>query len=131
MFQPPILGSSGEPYCGNLVLPDAPDIQTDYTDEVLHMPEVSNFNLEFNYNAYWENNTLSGSPFLRLRRFKPVEGRLIFFPNYVLHGVDVNKSDDLRISLTTDIRKVVDKNAPNTVILKSWAGRMAKIKEWK
>lgn len=78
----------------------------------------------------WEHNRLSGSPFMRERRYKPVEGRLIFFPSYVLHGVDENKSDDLRISLSTDLRKVVDKNAANTVILKSWAGRMAKIKEW-
>jgi len=79
----------------------------------------------------WENNKLSGSPFMRERRYKPVEGRLIFFPSYVLHGVDENKSDDLRISLSTDLRKVVEKNASNTVILKSWAGRMAKIREWK
>ena len=79
----------------------------------------------------WLNNTLSNTPKLRERRFKPVEGRLIFFPSYVLHGVDENKSDDLRISLSTDLRKVVDKNAQNTVILKSWAGRMAKIREWK
>ena len=79
----------------------------------------------------WLNNRLSGTPSLRERRYKPVEGRLIFFPSYVLHGVDENKSDDLRISLSTDLRKVVDKNASNTVILKSWAGRMAKIKEWK
>jgi hypothetical protein len=79
----------------------------------------------------WLNIKISGTPNLRERRYKPVEGRLIFFPNYVLHGVDENKSDDLRISLSTDLRKVVDKNAQNTVILKSWAGRMAKIKEWK
>lgn len=83
------------------------------------------------YAIDWENNRLSGSPFIRERRYKPVEGRLIFFPSYVLHGVDENKSDDLRISLSTDLRKVVDKNAQNTVILKSWAGRMAKIKDWK
>ena len=79
----------------------------------------------------WDRNKLSGSPFVKERRYKPVEGRLIFFPSYVLHGVDENKSNDLRISLTTDLRKTVDKNCPNTVILKSWAGRMAKIKEWK
>jgi len=79
----------------------------------------------------WDRNSLSGSPFIRERRYKPVEGRLIFFPSYVLHGVDENKSNDLRISLTTDIRKVVGKNSANTVILKSWAGRMSKIKEWK
>lgn len=79
----------------------------------------------------WLNISLSGTPVLRERRYKPVEGRLIFFPSYVLHGVEENKSDDLRISLSTDLRKVVDKNAQNTVILKSWGGRMAKIKEWK
>ena len=79
----------------------------------------------------WLNISLSGTPVLKEKRYKPVEGRLIFFPSYVLHGVDENKSDDLRISLSTDLRKVVDKNASDTVILKSWAGRMAKIKEWK
>jgi len=79
----------------------------------------------------WDRNTLSGSPYVRERRFKPVEGRLIFFPSYVLHGVDENRSTDLRISLSTDLRKVVDKNSSNTVILKSWAGRMAKIRDWK
>jgi len=79
----------------------------------------------------WLNNSLSKTPSLRERRYKAVEGRLIFFPSYVLHGVDENKSNDLRISLSTDLRKVVEKDATNTVILKSWAGRMAKIKEWK
>lgn len=79
----------------------------------------------------WLNNKLTSTPALRERRFKPVESRLIFFPSYVLHGVDENKSDDLRISLSTDLRKVVDKDAANTVILKSWANRMAKIREWK
>ena len=79
----------------------------------------------------WLNISLSGTPVLKEKRYKPVEGRLIFFPSYVLHGVEENKSNDLRISLSTDLRKVVDKNAQNTVILKSWGGRMAKIKEWK
>jgi hypothetical protein len=78
----------------------------------------------------WNNNTLSGSPYVRERRLKPVEGHLVFFPSYVLHGVDENRSNDLRISLSTDLRKVVDKNSSNTVILKSWATRMAKIRDW-
>ena len=79
----------------------------------------------------WAGNKVTDTPIVKERRYKPVEGRLIFFPSYVLHGVDENKSNDLRISLSTDLRKVVDKDASNTVILKSWAGRMAKIKEWK
>ena len=62
----------------------------------------------------WLNISLSNTPTLRERRYKPVEGRLIFFPSYVLHGVEENKSNDLRISLSTDLRKVVDKNAQNT-----------------
>ena len=70
-------------------------------------------------------------PVVKERRIKPIGGKLVFTPSYVLHGVTENKSNDLRISLSTDLRKVVDKNTNNTVILKSWASRMKKIKEWK
>jgi len=75
----------------------------------------------------WKNTTLSGTPSVKEKRIKPVEGKLVFFPSYVLHGVTENKSDSLRISLSTDLRKVVDKDAANTVILKSWARRLEKI----
>lgn len=75
----------------------------------------------------WKNITLSGSPFMKERRIKPMEGHLVFFPSYVLHGVTENKSDKLRISLSTDLRKVVDETTNNTVILKSWARRLEKI----
>lgn len=79
----------------------------------------------------FDNVTLSKTPNVVERRIAPAEGHLVFFPSYVLHGVEENKSNDLRISLTTDIRKVVDPNNSATVILKSWASRMAQIKEWK
>jgi hypothetical protein len=79
----------------------------------------------------WESGYLSDTPQVIEHRYPAVEGRLIFFPSYVLHGVEENKSDNLRISLSTDLRKVVDKQHSNTVILRSWAGRMAKIKDWK
>ena len=78
----------------------------------------------------WESGYLNPIGKVVERRFKPVEGHLIFFPSYVLHGVEPNNSNDLRISLSTDLRKVVNPDANDTVILKSWAGRMAKIKEW-
>ena len=52
----------------------------------------------------WKNTTLSGTPTVREQRIKPVEGKLVFFPSYVLHYVDVNKSKDIRISLTTDMQ---------------------------
>lgn len=79
----------------------------------------------------WKNTTLTGTPVVKERRIKPIEGKLVFTPSYVLHGVTENKSNDLRISLSTDLRKVVDKNTNNTVILKSWASRMKKIGMWK
>jgi uncharacterized protein (TIGR02466 family) len=78
----------------------------------------------------WDAGHLSDTPNLVERRYPPVEGRLIFFPSYVLHGVEENRSQDLRISLSTDLRKVVDPRNSNTVILRSWAGRMAKIRNW-
>lgn len=75
----------------------------------------------------WKNTCLSGSPFLRERRIKPVEGKLVFLPSYMLHGVTENKSKKLRVSLSTDLRKVIDKDNNNTVTLKSWASRLQKI----
>lgn len=79
----------------------------------------------------WKNTRLSGTPIVKERRIKPIEGKLVFTPSYVLHGVTENKSNDLRISLSTDLRKVVDKTNNNTVILKSWASRLEKIGMWK
>jgi len=79
----------------------------------------------------WDTGHLSDKPNVIERRYPAVEGRLIFFPSYVLHGVDENRSDALRISLSTDLRKVIDPQVSNTVILKSWGGRMAKIRNWK
>ena len=78
----------------------------------------------------WKNTTISGTPTVKERRIKPVEGKLVFLPCYVLHGVTENKSNKLRISLSTDLRKVVDKDTSNTVILKSWARRLEKIGIW-
>jgi uncharacterized protein (TIGR02466 family) len=78
----------------------------------------------------WENGKLSADPSLKIRRFKPVEGRMIFFPSYVMHTVEENKSDALRVSLTCDLFKVLDKSKPNTILLKNWATKMIKIREW-
>lgn len=78
----------------------------------------------------WELGKLSDDPMLRIQRIKPVEGRLVFFPSYVLHTVEENKSDELRVSLTCDLKKVLDKSKPNTILLKNWATKMVKIREW-
>jgi uncharacterized protein (TIGR02466 family) len=78
----------------------------------------------------WEQGKLNDNPILKTKRLKPVEGRLVFFPSYVLHTVEENKSNDLRVSLTCDLKKVLDKNRPNTILLKNWATKMIKIREW-
>jgi len=60
----------------------------------------------------------------------PVTGKLVFFPAYVLHYIKTNKSNDLRISISADITTVIDPNAPNALVLRSWCNDMLKIKGW-
>ena len=60
---------------------------------------------------------------------EPEEGMLIFFPAYVVHEVQTNKSNDLRISLSTDIKQKIDRNAPNAMVLKSWTNSFLKMRE--
>ena len=38
------------------------------------------------------------------KRVVPKSGKLVFFPAFVLHSVDVNKSKDIRISLSTNMQ---------------------------
>ena len=59
----------------------------------------------------------------------PKEGLLVFFPAYVVHEVQPNRSNDLRISLSTDIKQKIDKDAPNAMVLKSWTNSFLKIRE--
>lgn len=63
-------------------------------------------------------------------RIEPTEGLLVFFPAYVLHEVQTNHSNDLRISLSTDLKQVIDPDAPNAMVLKSWAHSFQQIAEW-
>lgn len=44
--------------------------------------------------------TVAGKKF---HRVKPTEGKLVFFPGFLLHMVESNQSPDPRISLTSDI----------------------------
>ena len=60
----------------------------------------------------------------------PVTGKIVFFPAYVLHRIEPNCSNDLRISISTDITQVIDPTAPNALVLKSWCNDMLKIGEW-
>ena len=77
----------------------------------------------------WDRNDISGSPYIRARRFKPVEGRLIFFPSYVLHGVKGNGGNTLRVSLSTDFNYKLTDDSKDKLVLSSWVDSMIKIKE--
>lgn len=48
-----------------------------------------------------ENDGVNGAKF---KRISPKESMLVFFPSYVMHYVDINKSKNIRISLTTDMQ---------------------------
>jgi len=52
----------------------------------------------------WDKEVESGVNGAKFKRVVPKTGKLVFFPSYVLHSVDVNKSKDIRISLTTDMQ---------------------------
>ena len=75
----------------------------------------------------WEQGRLNKNAQLATRRITPQAGKLVFFPSYALHCVEENKSDELRVSITCDFKKVIDKSAPNAMVLKSWADKMVKL----
>ena len=75
----------------------------------------------------WENGSLSKNPLLKTIKIKPKESSLVFFPSYVMHIVEKNNSQKQRVSITCDLKKVIDKSQPNAIVLKSWAEKMVSI----
>lgn len=63
-------------------------------------------------------------------RIKPEPGLIVILPFYVLHEIEINKSNDLRISISADYFQIVDETADNALILKSWCEDMLKVREW-
>lgn len=64
------------------------------------------------------------------KRIKPVAGKLAIVPAYCLHEVSPNQSNNLRISISADIRQVIDPTVPNAFVLKSFVDSFCKIREW-
>lgn len=58
----------------------------------------------------------------KIIKIPPKEGNLVFFPTYLMHEVQKNNSNEVRISLTFDLKmkdsniKVTDKNVARTVV---------------
>lgn len=63
------------------------------------------------------------------KHIKPKAGQLVLFPGYVIHEVQPNKSGALRVSLSTDMQQVIDKSAPNAMIIQSWCKSMLKLRD--
>lgn len=63
-------------------------------------------------------------------RFTPKAGQILIVPSYILHEIETNQSNDLRVSISTDFTEVVDKTAANALVLKSWCSDMLKVREW-
>lgn len=51
----------------------------------------------------WDRQIENNIEGVRHKRIKPLEGKLVIFPAYLLHMVEPNKSTNVRISLSTNI----------------------------
>jgi hypothetical protein len=60
----------------------------------------------------------------------PSTGKIVIFPSYVLHRIESNNSNALRVSISTDITQVIDPTAPNALVLRSWCNDLLKIRKW-
>jgi len=66
----------------------------------------------------------------QIERIKPEAGLIVIVPFYVLHEIEINKSNDLRVSISADYYQIVDETADNALVLKSWCDDMMKVREW-
>jgi len=63
-------------------------------------------------------------------RLTPKAGMIVIVPSYVLHEIEINQSNDLRVSISTDFTQLVDKTADNALVLRSWCHDMLKVRDW-
>ena len=77
---------------------------------------------------YYLDTGLVGEHKTQIKHIQPVSGDLIFFPSYVLHGVKANKSNSLRVSLSTDFNYKLTDDSTDKLVITSWVDSMLKIK---
>lgn len=58
----------------------------------------------FNEVSFWNDEGIQIADCARQVYIKPITGKLIFLPGYLLHGVDANLSKDPRLSLAMNIK---------------------------
>ena len=76
---------------------------------------------------YYVDTGRVGEHQTEIRRISPRDGDMIFFPAYVLHGVEMNQGRT-RINLTTDFTHRLTEDSQDRLILKSFINSMLRIK---
>ena len=75
-----------------------------------------------------DSNGLFNGDSGNFKHIEPQDGKLVIFPSYVLHEVMKNESEQLRVSISADMRQVVDADAPNAMVIKSWTDAMKSLR---
>lgn len=79
-------------------------------------------------NFYYVDSGRVGEHRTEIRRISPKNGDLIFFPSYVLHGVEMNEGRS-RVNLTTSFTHELTENSKDRFMLKSYIDSMLRIKD--
>jgi hypothetical protein len=77
---------------------------------------------------YYVDTGRVGEHHTKIRRITPSSRDLIFFPAYVLHGVEVNQGN-LRINLTTDFKHQLTEDSQDRLELRSFVDSMKRIRD--
>jgi hypothetical protein len=75
-----------------------------------------------------DSNGLFNGDHGHFKHIEPQDGKLVIFPSYVLHEVMKNESEQLRVSISTDMLQVVDADAPNAMVIRSWCDAMKSLR---
>lgn len=79
-------------------------------------------------NFYYVDTGRVGEHKTEIKKISPKNGEIIFFPAYVLHGVEMNHGRT-RVNLTTDFKHELTKNSKDRLVLKSFINSMLRIKD--
>jgi hypothetical protein len=79
-------------------------------------------------NFYYVDTGRVGEHQTKIKTISPKNSDIIFFPAYVLHGVEMNHGR-LRVNLTTDFKHELTKDSQDRLVLKSFINSMLRIKD--
>ena len=77
---------------------------------------------------YYVNTGRVGEHKTEIKKISPKTGDIIFFPSYILHGVEMNRGRT-RVNLTTSFTYKLTENSKDRLTLKSYIDSMKRIKE--